>query len=218
MNTDENKTFWVRKWKEAPSERMFEYAASFAMSDDAVIRFLQKKRAKNVCDAGCGCGIYSLKLFRCGFSVSGFDISADAVSLTKALLSKNGYPTEGFRQAGILSTGYEDDCFGAVIARDVIDHMPISQGIEAVNELLRIVRPGGCVLLTLDKTDSEYESEPHETNEDGDYLFHHGKWDGMVFHPYSARDIEKLTDGKTYEILSADDHGFMIALLAGEQI
>ena len=47
-------------------------------------------------------------------------------------------------------------------------------GIGAVKELLRIVRPGGWVVITLDTADG-YESEPHEINEDGDWLFTHGK-------------------------------------------
>ncbi|MCR4578291.1 MAG: class I SAM-dependent methyltransferase [Clostridiales bacterium] len=179
-----------------------------------MIRFLKMRHAKRVCDAGCGCGIYSLKLSRFGFIVSGFDIAENAVSLTKALISQNGYPSETFRKAGVLSTGYADGCFDAVIARDVIDHMPIRQGMEAVKELLRIVRPGGCVLLTLDTTDSGYESEPHTANDEGDYLFHDGKWNGMVFHPYTVHDIEKLANGIAYTILSSDDHGFTVALEA----
>ena len=136
--------------------------------------------------------------------------------LTQSLLAKHGYRTERFKQAGVLSTGYADGSFDAAVARDVIDHMPIRQGIAAVHELLRIVRPGGCVLLTLDTTDSEYESEPHETNGDGDYLFYRGKWDGMVFHPYSVHDIDKLANGNTHKILPSDDHGFIVVLEARE--
>ncbi len=177
-----------------------------------MIAFLRKKKVKRVCDAGCGCGIYSLKLARFGFAVSGFDIAEDAVLLTQKLLSENGYSVQGFKQANVLSTGYPSNSFDAVVARDVIDHMPIQQGIDAVKEFLRIVRPGGCVLLTLDAADSEYELEPHETNEDGDYLFIDGKWNGMVFHPYSDLEIQKLTDGMKYSILLSDENGFIVVL------
>lgn len=137
--------------------------------------------------------------------------------MTKVLLSENGFHSEGFKQADVLSTGYADGCFDAVVARDVIDHMSIKQGIAAINELLRIVRPDGCVLLTLDLTENEYESEPHETNDDGDYLYVQGKWVGMVFHPYSPNDIEILADGKRHKIMSSDDHGFIVVLEANEQ-
>lgn len=211
-----DKTFWDRTWETVAPERISAYAAGFDTAEDAIIAFLQRKRAKTVCDAGCGCGVYSLKLARSGFSVSGFDIAEDAVLLTKKLLSKNGYSARDFKRADVLSTGYPSKCFDAVVARDVIDHMPIKQGMDAVSELLRIVRPGGCVLLTLDATDSEYESEPHEINEDGDYLFVRGKWNEMVFHPYSAMEIKKLTDGIKYNILPSSENGFIVALDVGE--
>ena len=214
MSEDERKAFWDWSWESVPSERISAYAADFDMSEDVIICFLKMRNALKICDAGCGCGIYSLKLSRFGFSVSGFDIAEKAVLLTKALMSENGYPSEKFKKAGVLSTGYANGCFDAVIARDLIDHMPIRQGIEAVNELLRIVRPGGCLLLTLDMTDSEYESEPHETNDEGDCFYHDGKWDGMVFHPYSVRDIDKLTYGLKSKVLSSDSHGFIVALEA----
>ena len=210
-----DKTFWDRSWETIAPERISSYAAGFDMAEDAIIAFLQKKNAKYVCDAGCGCGVYSLKLARFGFAVSGFDIAEDAVLLTQKLLSENGYSAQGFKRANVLSTGYPSKCFDAVVARDVIDHMPIKQGMNAVKELLRIVRPGGCVLLTLDAADSEYESEPHATSIDGDYLFNRGKWNGMAFHPYSALEIKKLADGIKYNILSSNENGFIVALDVG---
>lgn len=204
--------FWDRTWETIAPERISSYAASFDMAEDAVIAFLQKRNVKNVCDAGCGCGVYSLKLARFGFAVSGFDIAEDAVRLTKKLLAENGYSANDFKRANVLSTGYPSNSFDAVVARDVIDHMPIKQGIDAVKELMRIARPGGCVLLTLDTADSEYESEPHETSKDGDYLFIRGKWNGMAFHPYSASEIKKLMDGNKYTILCSNENGFIVAL------
>lgn len=207
-------TFWDRSWEAVSPGRISAYVTGFDMSEDAFISFLRTKNAVKVCDAGCGCGIYSLKLARFGFSVSGFDAAESAVSLTKALLSKSGYPSESFKAASALSTGYEDGCFDAVVARDLLDHMPIRQAFEAVKELKRIVRPGGCVLISVDKTDAEYESETHEISGDGDYIFQSGKWDGMVFHPYSVREIGKLANRSAYSILSSDDNGFIVALEA----
>lgn len=211
-----DKAFWERTWETIAPERISSYAARYDPAKDVVISFLQDRKAKYVCDAGCGCGIYSLKLARFGFAVSGFDLAEDAVLLTKTLLSENGYTARDFKQANVLSTGYPSKFFDAVVARDVIDHMPIKQGMTAVKELLRIVRPGGSVLLTLDATDSEYESEPHETNIDGDYLFISGKWNGMVFHPYSALEIKKLTDEIHYSMLPSNENGFIVALDVGE--
>lgn len=211
-------TFWERSWKTISPERISSYAEGFDMSEDEIIAFLKKKNAKTVCDAGCGCGLYSLKLARFGFTVSGFDISENAALLTKNLLSENGYPGADFKRADVLSTGYPAESFDAVVSRDVIDHMPINQAVKAVRELLRIVKPGGRVILTLDETDGEYESEPHVTSADGDYQFTSGKWSGMTFHPYSASDIKKLADGLGYGVLPSEDSGFTAIIGAGYEL
>lgn len=212
----EDNEFWERSWKSLDQEKLSLYIENFDDSADLMIDSLLKHGCNSLCDAGCGCGVYALKLAKHGFSVSGFDISEDAVKQAKRLLSENGYPTQGFRCADVLSTGYTDGCFDAVVARDVLDHMPIQDGAAAVEEMLRIVRPGGCVLMTLDGTDEEYESEPHTVNSDGDYLFSGGKWNGMVFHPYSPEEIDRLLNRKKPTLLEAEKSGFLVVLKKGE--
>lgn len=161
------------------------------MKSDRIIEYLLKKRVRTVCDAGCGCGIYSLKLLSHGFIVSGFDISVYAVNIAKKLL-ENASVTADLKTASILSTGYEENQFDAVISRDVIDHMCKKDGITAIHELYRITRPGGIIFITLDHSDSEYETEGHNVNCDDDFVFTDGKWNGMVFHPYSEQEIRQM--------------------------
>ena len=205
-------SFWDRTWKSFDWKRAFSYLDHFDVASDPIVRFLLARGVRSVCDAGCGCGVYSLNLAMHGFSVSGFDISEDAVSLTVNLLSDRGYPVHGFHTASILSTGYPDEAFDAVVARDVLDHLPIRIGKASVSELFRITRPDGCVLLTLDRTDAEYESEPHVGNADDDYIYTDGKWKGMVFHPYSLEEIGKLTSGYRVRLLSSTESGFLLVL------
>ena len=99
----------------------------------------------------------------------------------------------------------------------MIDHLPIRQGIIAVKELLRITQPGGYLILTLDTTGNEYESEPHQVNEDGDYLFTAGKWNGMVFHPYSINEIEILTSGLYIKQTLSVENGFLVVLQKNQE-
>ena len=211
MDHAESKMFWDKSWGTFDPARIAAYAESLDPGRNVIADLLESRGAVRICDAGCGCGVHSLNLARRGFSVSGFDVAESAVLLAKKLLLKNGFSAEGFKQASILSTGYADSCFDAVVARDVLDHIPIADAASAVAELMRIVRPGGCVLLTLDASDDEYEAEPHKVTEDGDYVFTSGKWGGMVFHPYSPEEVRKLTAALNSQLLEKEN-GFIVLI------
>lgn len=210
MTTAENActSFWESSWKEMDPQRVAAYARQADLSGDPILAFLRRCGAVTVCDAGCGCGVFARALAHEGFTVSGFDVSAEAVRLANALTGGKA----DLRTADVTCTGYPDGAFDAVVCRDVVDHMALSDGTKAIAELLRIVRPGGCVVLTLDRTDDEYETEPHTVSPDGDYHFTAGKWQGMVFHPYTPEDVETLTCGRNARLLSASDGGFTVLL------
>lgn len=181
-------SFWNNSWEKIEPDRLSRYIGAFDMAPDTAIEYLRSQNARTICDAGCGCGIYSLKLAENGFEVSGFDVSARAVEIAQRLL-KSASQKANLKTASILATGYEDEWFDCVISRDVVDHMCKADGLAAVRELYRITKPGGSVLITLDHLDEEYESEPHVVNSDGDFIFTDGKWKGMVFHPYTEQEI-----------------------------
>lgn len=206
------KQFWEKSWDNVDQNRVTEYVRGEELSSDPIIEFLKKQRVRTVCDAGCGCGVYSLKLAANGFRVFSFDVSSTAAEMTGKLLASKDFACENVKAADILATGYHDGQFDAVISRDVVDHMTQEEGIAAVKELHRITRDGGFVILTLDKSDSEYESQPHTVNGDGDYLFTKGKWKGMVFHPYSEDQISRLVQVGTVQWIESGTDGFLVII------
>ena len=175
MTEDSSSRFWERSWDAFDPSRVAAYLQGMEVSADPILDYVKRWGARTVCDAGCGCGAYMWKLASAGFQVSGFDVSARAVELTKALLDGVGFSRGIFRTADIAATGYPDGAFDAVVSRDVIDHLSWKYGVAAVKELYRITADGGCLILTLDGADEEYESQPHVLSEDGDYRFIHGK-------------------------------------------
>lgn len=203
--------FWVNSWMHVDAERITEYMHTFDMGADEIIAALHRHGVQSVCDAGCGCGIYALKLAANGFAVSGFDVSANAVELAQALLGRTAHSAD-LKTASILATGYADGQFDCVISRDVLDHISKKDAIQAVEELCRITKPGGIVVFTLDPLDEEYETETHIVNADGDYVYTDGKWNGMIFHPYVREEVcEIIPSGGMYEV--SDDHGELTVLL-----
>ncbi len=204
--------FWDRSWDRVDPGRVARYVQGTELSADPLMAFFKEHRVESVCDAGCGCGVYSLKLAANGFRVSGFDVSARAVEMTKELLASQNFDGGDFEAADILSTPYPDHSFDAVVARDVVDHMPMADAIRAVKELYRITKPGGYLVLTLDSLDPEYETEKHTVSADGDYLYTEGKWKGMVFHSYSESQISKLTPFGSPIAQKTTPEGFQIII------
>lgn len=205
-------SFWETSWKQLDPERLMQYVNGFDQKPDHIIKLLLSRSAHTVCDAGCGCGIYSLKLISHGFAVSGFDISTNAVQIAKELLKKASV-SANLKPASVLGTDYADGQFDAVISRDVIDHICKKDGIAAIRELYRITSPSGILIVTLDHLDSEYESEPHIVNADGDYVFTEGKWNGMVFHPYTREEVLKILPSDTIcDVMDAED-GILLKLV-----
>ena len=197
--------FWDTIWEAADLKRITEDGKKYDLTPDTVIRYLHRRGAILVCDAGCGCGAFALKLAANGFSVSGFDIAGKAAEIASDLLKKRGFHGH-FREAGITDTGYPDYTFDAVVSIEVLDHMPLQEAKRAIEELSRITRPGGCVIATVDGPDEKYETEPHTVNEDGDYIYTDGKWEGMVYHPYNPEELEKMA-GRPYMLLEDPEEG-----------
>ena len=83
-------------------------------------------------------------------------------------------------------------------------------GRKILDTLLFLAVAASCVLLTLDGTDDEYEAEPHEKNDSGDYIFTDGKWKGMIFHPFSVEDVGKLAHGYDAKRLSSSGRSNLV--------
>lgn len=204
------KDFWESSWKTVDKNRLAEYAER-REPQDRILEMLNERKAQLVCDAGCGCGAYALKLLRQGFAVKGFDVSGTAVEIAASLLERAGDTAE-LKTAAVCETGYLDNEFDAVVCRDVLDHIPKEEAKQAVRELCRITKPGGIILLTLDGLDEEYQKEPHTVTEEGDYQFTEGKWKGMVFHPYSAEETAEFGETAKAFYVESLQEGLLVRL------
>jgi SAM-dependent methyltransferase len=93
-------------------------------------------------DAGCGTGFNALDLEqRYGLRMYGVDIARVAVLYCRQ---------RGFRQATVASViqlPFSDNCFDLVASFDVLSHLPAGDDVPALNELVRVLRPGGLLFL-----------------------------------------------------------------------
>jgi SAM-dependent methyltransferase len=97
-----------------------------------------------ICDMGCGPGQIARYLHDRGTKVCGVDLSPSMVERAQAL-----NPDISFKQGDMLALiKVDDNSYGGVAAFYSIVHVPRPAVVQALQELKRVLRPGGTLLLT----------------------------------------------------------------------
>ncbi len=99
-------------------------------------------RNKAILDAGCGTGAVLKRLGNPEHNV-GVDLSPEALRFCRERGLSN------VLEANVASLPFEDNRFDAVICSSVLYHRWVPDVSAALDELIRILRPGGFLLLNL---------------------------------------------------------------------
>jgi SAM-dependent methyltransferase len=103
-----------------------------------------KWAGRDVLDIGCGIG-YVVALYAAGGArVTGVDIAARSVELTRDRLRVFGLDAD-IRKADAEALPFADESFDLVTSFGVLHHTPNTQ--TAIREAIRVLRPGGRVIL-----------------------------------------------------------------------
>lgn len=188
-------SYWERCWQEEEPTELFKYLEMYYEITSKEIDVCKEHNVKRVCDAACGFGAYSLAFASNGFDIYSFDISDTAVEITKTGLGKYGIDTANVKVASILDTGYEDGFFDGVIAHAVIDHLTVEDAKKALEEMLRITKTNGLLLITFDIAEEDDFVEEHMTLKDGTMEYIKGSRKGMLFRPHDWDMIGEYVSG-----------------------
>jgi 2-polyprenyl-6-hydroxyphenyl methylase/3-demethylubiquinone-9 3-methyltransferase len=103
-----------------------------------------------ILDVGCGAGLASEWLARRFVAVTGLDAAGGALEAARAHASESGVSVDYHEGT---PESLEEGGFDAVIALEVIEHVPVAERPAFCAALARLVRPGGWVILsTLNRT------------------------------------------------------------------
>jgi len=97
-----------------------------------------------ICDMGCGPGQIAKYLSDHGAEVRGVDLSPEMVRQAQLL-----HPEIAFEQGDMLALDkIADDALGGIAAFYSLIHVPRNFVVKALTEFKRVLRPGGCILMT----------------------------------------------------------------------
>jgi SAM-dependent methyltransferase len=105
-------------------------------------------------DMGCGAGRHAFEMYRRGADVIAFDQDADELARVRELfvaMHEAGEVPDGaeadVKEGDALALPFADDEFDRVVAAEILEHVPAD--IQAIDELVRVLRPGGTIALTV---------------------------------------------------------------------
>lgn len=107
-----------------------------------------------VIDMGCGAGRHAFEMYRRGADVIAFDQDGDELAnvleLFGAMKEAGEVPVGAaadIKEGDALALPFADGEFDRVVASEVLEH--IHDDVTAIKELIRVLRPGGTMAITV---------------------------------------------------------------------
>ncbi len=102
-------------------------------------------------DAGCGIGSHTLLLAEVlgpRGQVTGLDLSAELVAYAQGLAKQSVHVKQvSFRHGNVNELPFHDNLFDWAWSVDCVGHPTVGEPLTALQELVRVVRPGGQVAI-----------------------------------------------------------------------
>lgn len=184
-----------REYWSIPSKDVFQFAFH-----------LIKCKHKKIYDFGCGIGRHVFYLLEKGFDVYGSDYSLDAVTEVNAKLAELGY-SHRIRHESMIDISEPDESYDAVIAYNVVYHAYLADMIKALDNIYRILKHGGSLLITFQaKTSPTYKRELEV--EPNTIVKNEGHEAGIPHHFVSRDEIINLLSGYNIAEISYIEHEY----------
>jgi|SRR3989344_1555727 len=123
----------------ANEDRHFYYRATHELLLMLIRRYTKPNAKLSLLDAGCGTGLFGMKLARFG-TVMGIDISPQAIQYAK----KRAFSAT---HGSIEQLPFPDGSFDVVTCVDVLYHRRVTHDTQALREFYRVLKPHGMLVL-----------------------------------------------------------------------
>jgi ubiquinone/menaquinone biosynthesis C-methylase UbiE len=119
-----------------------------------------------ILDAGCGTGIFTLAMISCGARVIGLDLS---LSMIRRARQKGRTSQLRIISADILHLPFPENSFDKTVSITALEFIP--DGQKAIQELFRVTRKGGTLVVATLNSLSPWAERRREEGHKGHSLF-----------------------------------------------
>ena len=128
---------------------------------ELINRFVNASPGERILDAGCGTGIFTVDFLEAGAIVTGLDISRGMLlNSVHVLKNLHFYAAQG----DMLRLPFPDEEFDKTVSITALEF--IEDGQTAINELFRVTRPGGRVIIATLNSLSPWATRRNQKAED----------------------------------------------------
>lgn len=113
---------------------------------ERIVAALSIAPGERILDAGCGTGQYAISFARLGINVTAVDLAPDMIARAKSHAESLGVPV-AFRIEDVGALSDPPAVYDAIHARVVLQFVPNIP--DALNELRRVLKPGGRILASV---------------------------------------------------------------------
>lgn len=172
-------------------------------------KLFQPEKGTRVLDAGCGTGNFSFKLAQKGCKVIGVDISRPMLEKAREKLEKLSENLDvEFKRADVLNLDFPEAYFDHVFSMATIEFISDDKKPKFIRELLRVVKPGGKVLVGTITKDSEW----------GEMYQKQGQSENSVFADAEFTTPENLNQIESDNLVASEECLFISPTAEGEDI
>ncbi len=138
---------WESHYRTADNERFYNQCF------DEILRDLCAPAGSTVLDVGCGIGAHSVRLAKRGYLVEAVDFSESILDAARKNVDRRNLGQMiNVCQGNLRDLLYADGEFDYVLCWGVLMHVPDLEG--AISELVRVVAPGGALVVSEDNMNS----------------------------------------------------------------
>ena len=176
-----------------PNEDIIRFCALLIQKKLTHDRYEVKRKVDRVLDLGCGNGRHAIYFASQGFKASGVDISEQAIAWANDWAARERLEVD-FRVSDIASLPYDTATFDVVVSHGVLDHVTAEVAQKAVQEVHRVLKPGGLFYCDLRSTE-DYEFGAGRPTARNEFILDGGYERGLTQHFFDKDEVDRLFDG-----------------------